>query len=238
MNFYQSVASRLSEQLQINQRIISFESAPDDRLIVVTRCTCSIDYQFLVDRIPEVSQAIAELTPAKWWYLYPPGSTQPDQYLIAVTSQIPPGGEPDVTFMELEDRVHPILQPAIALAGSLNLSVFVIDYEGIYLGYYPRPWGKSIVDIRQQIGTKGMELLPPSLRGQCEYYFNLAIATGQPQTYIYNFTRDGEWQQSETTVKPYPEVRQVLVTIRRLQVVPVNGRRFVQSGEDFRLLDQ
>lgn len=238
MNFYQSVASRLSEQLQINQQIISFEPAPDDCLIVVTRCVCSADYQLLMNRIAEISQAIADLTPAKWWYLYPPGKTKAMRFEIEIHSQIPPGGEPEVTFMELEDRVNPILQPAIALAGSLNLSVFVIDYDGIYLGYYPRPWGKSIVDIRQQIGTKGMELLPPSLRGQCEHYFNLAITTGQPQTYVYNFTRDGEWQQSETTVKPYPEVRQTVVTIRRLQVVPINGHRFSPSSDASQFLDQ
>ncbi|MEX0271177.1 hypothetical protein AB3R30_18735 [Leptolyngbyaceae cyanobacterium UHCC 1019] len=108
-------------------------------------------------------------------------------------------------FQEIIDTITPV-------AIGLKASIFVIHYDGTYLEYLDAGHpGKTVVPYDQMIGNKAMELLPEPMRSIVIANHDQAVATGKPQSYLYNSPTRGIPFRSIAI--PYPEKQFVALLV-------------------------
>lgn len=221
----QFAINKINTLLQIHPESIETAMSAEARgLILRVRCRDELTFNHLCKAIPINADKIYEVSAFSWIQLIL-GDKIPLEFPIAEMLLFQPEPEPEEPPMETTisgpvTTMHPGLNSILPVARALNCSVFVMDYEGIYLHYQPRAGARPIVPIEQQLGNRGIDLLPPTMRNLVRKYFDLAVATGQQQQYEYCHERDGVWSRCETIVIPYPEFNQVVSLVRRIEVHP------------------
>lgn len=105
-----------------------------------------------------------------------------------------------------------LIQMLLPFAVSLKSSLFILHYDGTYLGYFEA--GNSdptVVPYNDMIGRYAMDKLPEPMRTTVKTHFQEATATGQPVEYLYTSPRSGKIIKS--IVVPYPHLQQVAVFV-------------------------
>jgi PAS domain S-box-containing protein len=86
--------------------------------------------------------------------------------------------------------------------------------DGTYLDIKPSKDFQAFRPPRELIGKNLFEVAPPEVAQQRMHYIQLALQTGQPQTYEHNFTREGETRFEEVWMVPSEVADEVFVVIR------------------------
>lgn len=197
--------------------------------VIQIHCADRNFFARLYNNLPAVCQLVAEIVGVDWLELYAPGKSVPLSFPMPETAEIqleqPALLVEDMPTPRSQYSIAPELLALIPSANALNLSLFVLAYDGTYLAYYPRAGAKPIVPVEQMIGFKAMDFLPPEMQAIVCPNWEKAITSGQPVEYEYVYIRDGEWTRSRTVVVPYPDCQQAACYIERLEVKSASGNQ-------------
>ncbi|MBE9103377.1 hypothetical protein IQ267_28465 [filamentous cyanobacterium LEGE 07170] len=101
----------------------------------------------------------------------------------------------------------------------LKASLFLISFDGTYLGYYEAGHpGDTIVPYNRMIGRKAMDELPEPVGQTVKEHHQRAIATGEPQEYFYTSPLTG--RQMKSYAVPYPTNQTVALFVMEATEVP------------------
>jgi PAS domain S-box-containing protein len=86
--------------------------------------------------------------------------------------------------------------------------------DGTYLDIKPSRDIRAFCPPSELIGKNLFEVAPPEVAQQRMHYIQLALQTGQPQTYEHHFTQEGETKFEEIWMVPSEVADEVFVVIR------------------------
>jgi hypothetical protein len=110
------------------------------------------------------------------------------------------------------------LQFAAVVAQSLDASVWVLDFDGVYRYYQPRKGAKPIQDATTMIGRRICDQqIPNDLKEAVAFHHAAAIATLEKQFYIYKSPVSGI--EMATNVIPHEHLKMCVALTRPLSAV-------------------
>jgi hypothetical protein len=110
------------------------------------------------------------------------------------------------------------LQVAAEVAQSLDSSLWLMDFEGVYQYYQPRKGARPVQDIATMIGRKIRDQeIPDHLKETVAFHHAAAIATLEKQFYIYRSPVSGI--EMATTVIPHEQLKTCVTLTRPLSAV-------------------
>lgn len=110
------------------------------------------------------------------------------------------------------------LKFAAEVAYSLDSSVWIMDFDGVYRYYQPRKGGEPFQDISTMIGRRIYDQqIPDELKSAIAFHHAAAIATLENQFYIYRSPVTGA--EMAATIIPHEQLRMCVSLTRPLSSV-------------------